>query len=101
MKSNLKKELSAFTDQELLTEVQKPTLSPITTALFIGFLGGIALFGIGASLYGYLSPNVSTSGFKPTGFIAALLPLYFIYNLVKGSKRNQEVEKLLKERGLK
>jgi hypothetical protein len=95
------KQLAEFTDQELLEEAKKDKLSPIVTALFIGFLAGIAMVGVGASFWGFTSPDVNTSVFNATGFIAAIIPLYFIYRMLKGSKRNEEVEKLLQERGLK
>lgn len=78
------KELSEFTDQELLQEAKKEKLSPIVTALFIGFLAGIIIYSVVKNTWGFLT----------------LIPLYFIYSLVKGSKRNEEVERLLKERGL-
>lgn len=95
------KELIEFTNQELLEESQKPTLSPIVTALFIGFLAGIAMVSIGASMWGLIDSDADSKGFNLTGLLAALIPIYFIYQLVKGSKRNKEVEKLLQDRGLK
>lgn len=37
------KQLAEFTDQELLDEGKKVTLSPIVTASFIGFLAGVIM----------------------------------------------------------
>jgi hypothetical protein len=79
------KELSELTNQELLDEAKKTQLSPVVTALFIGFLGGVIVYSVVKSTWGMLT----------------IIPLYLIYRLVKGSKRNEEVEKLLKERNLK
>lgn len=76
--------LSDYTDQELLEESKKARLSPIYNALFIGFLAGILIFSFTKNSLG----------------VVTLIPLYLIYKLVKSSKRNDEVEKLLKERNL-
>jgi hypothetical protein len=80
------KQLAEFTDQELLDEAKKDKLSPIVTALFIGFMAGVVIYSTVKGSWGFLATGI---------------PLYFIYHLVKGSKRNEEVEKLLQERGLK
>jgi hypothetical protein len=77
--------LEELTDQELLAEAKKNTLTPVMNALFIGFLAGIIIFSI----------------IKSTVGLFTLIPLFFIYKLVNQSKNNKEVEKLLKERNLK
>jgi len=79
------KVLSELTNQELLEESKKTKLSPITNAFFIGFLIGIVVFSVVKNSYGMLT----------------LIPLYFIYKLVKESKRDKALEELLKERNLK
>jgi len=79
------KVLSELTNEELLAESKRTKLSPITNAFFIGFLIGIVVFSVVKNSYGMLT----------------LIPLYFIYKLVKESKRDKALEELLKERNLK
>ena len=79
------KKLSALTNEELLEESKKTKLSPIANAFFIGFLAGIVVFSVVKSSYG----------------IFTLIPLYFIYKLVKESKKDKALEAILKERNLK
>jgi hypothetical protein len=79
------KVLSELTNQELLEESKKTKLSPLANAFFIGFLIGIVVFSVVKNSYGMLT----------------LIPLYFIYKLVKESKRDKALEELLKERNLK
>ena len=79
------KELTEYTDQELLEEAKKTKLSPIVNALFIGFLGGVIIYSLVKNTWGLLT----------------LIPLYMTFWLIKGSKRNEELEKQLKERNLK
>ena len=87
-----KEQLSRLTDDELLLEKKKLRKSKITHALIIGFLAGIAIFGIVAWS---LSPE------KHIGFfIPMLIPIYGIYKLIKQSKKNNTLEQLLKERNL-
>lgn len=81
------KDISQFTDQELLAESKKLKSFSFVNALLIGFLGGIIVFSIAKSSWGMLT----------------LIPLFFIYKLVNDprNKRSKEVEELLKERNLK
>ncbi|WP_031427784.1 hypothetical protein [Flavimarina sp. Hel_I_48] len=79
------KELSEFTDEELLAEAKKMKSSAVTNALFIGFLIGILIYGTVKNSLGLL----------------ALLPLFLIYKLIKGSKKNKPLEEELKARNLK
>lgn len=79
------KVLSELTNQQLLEESKKTKLSPLANAFFIGFLIGIVVFSVVKNSYGMLT----------------LIPLYFIYKLVKESKRDKALEELLKERNLK
>ena len=81
------KELSEFTDQELLDEAKKMKTFSITNALIIGFLMGIIVYSFAKNSWGLLT----------------LIPLYFIYKLVNDpkNKRNKNLKILLKERNLK
>ena len=79
------KELSALTDQELLDETKTQKLSPIANAAFIGFLLGIIFYSVVKNTWGLLT----------------LIPLFLVYKLIKDSKRDKELERLLKERNLK
>jgi hypothetical protein len=81
------KNLSDFTDQELLAESKKLKSFSIVNALLIGFLAGIIFFSIAKNSWGMLT----------------LIPLYFIYKLVNDpkNKRKKDVEALLRERNLK
>ena len=87
-----KKVYSELTDEELLVEKNKLKNSKIFHAAFIGFLAGILIFGIVAW---------SLSSKKQLGFfIPMLIPIYFIYRLVKNPTRNKDLEEVLKERHL-
>ena len=87
-----KKELSKLTDEELLIEKKKLKNSKITHAIYIGFLAGILIFGI---------VSWSLSSEKKLGFlIPMLIPIVFIYRLLKNPKRNRDLEEVLRERGL-
>ncbi len=79
------KQLSAFSDQELLAEAKKTKVSPIFYALFIGFCAGIIFYSLTKNTWGLLT----------------FIPLLLIYKAVKDSKRNEELERILKERNLK
>ena len=78
------KPLSDYSDQELLEESKKARLSPIYNAIFIGFLAGILIFSFTKSSLG----------------LVTLIPLFLIYKLVQSSKKNDKVDRLLKERNL-
>jgi hypothetical protein len=81
------KDLTECTDQELLDEAKKMKSFSVTNAFFIGFLIGIIVFSIVKNSWGLLT----------------LIPLYFIYKMVKNpnNKRSKELEKLIRERNLK
>ena len=80
------KNLSELTDEELLLEAKKRKSAAITNAILIGFLIGVVFFSVMKNSLGFLT----------------LIPLFFIYKLTNNSKyNNQELENLLKERGLK
>lgn len=87
-----KKELSELTDEALLIEKKKLKKSKLFHAMYIGFLGGILIFGM---------VSWSLSSEKKLGFlIPMLIPIVFIYRLLKNPKRNKDLEEVLNERRL-
>ncbi|MDW8849406.1 FUSC family protein [Flavobacterium sp. MMLR14_040] len=81
-----KKPLSDLTDQELLQEAKKRKSAAITNAFLIGFLIGIVFYSVIKNTWGFLT----------------LIPLFLAYKLINNSKyEKEELENLLKERGLK
>jgi hypothetical protein len=87
-----KKNFSELTDEELLVEKKKLKKSKILHATIIGFLAGILIFGL---------VSWSLSSEKRFGIlIPMLIPLAFIYRLVKNPKGNKDLEEVLKERHL-
>ncbi|MGA9239981.1 hypothetical protein [Robiginitalea sp.] len=87
-----KKNYDELTDEALLLEKKKLKKSKILHATLIGFLAGILIFGVVAWS---LSPK------KQFGFlIPMLIPIVFIYRLVKNSKTNKDLEDVLKDRNL-
>lgn len=87
-----KKNLYKLTDEELLVEKEKLHKSKIFHAVYIGFLTGILIFGVVAW---------SLSSERHLGFlIPMLIPIAFIYRLVKNPDKSKVLEEVLKERGL-
>jgi hypothetical protein len=87
-----KKDLYSLSHEELLIEKKKLHKSKIFHAVAIGFLAGILLFGI---VSWSLSPE------KRFGFlIPILIPIAFIYRIIKNRNKNKELEDILKKRGL-
>ncbi len=85
-----KKDFSKLTDEELLLEKKKLNKSKIFHASAIGFLAGILIFGFVAWV---LSPDTKL-GF----LISMLIPIGFIYRMIKNPNNNKELEEVLKER---
>ncbi len=85
-----KKNLSELTDEQLIVEKNKLKKSNIINAMVIGFLASIVVVGIISS--------VITKKF--VALIPLLFPVYFIYRIVSNSKKNNELELILKERKL-
>ncbi len=79
------KELSELSDQELLDKVKKVKSNPVTYALLIGFLIGVIIYSIVVNSLGFFT----------------LIPLYFIYKLIKNSEKDKALDESLKERNLK
>lgn len=87
-----KQELYKLTDAELMVEKKKLRQSKLMWAAVIGFLAGILIFGV---IGWMLSPE------RHVGFlIPMVIPVVFIYKLLTAPKKNQELEEVLKERGL-
>jgi hypothetical protein len=87
-----KKEFYKLTDEELLVEKKKLMKSKIFNATAIGFLAGILIFGVVAWS---LNPE------KKLGFlIPMLIPVVFIYRMLKTPNQNKDLEDVLKERKL-
>lgn len=87
-----KKDLYKLTDEELLVEKKKLAKSKLFHASYIGFLGGILIFGV---------VSWSLTSEKNFGFlIPMMIPVFFIYKLLKAPNRNKDLEDVLKERKL-
>lgn len=85
-------EFNKLTNEELLVEKKKLKKSKIFHAIAIGFLAGILIFGV---------VSWSLSSEKHIGFlIPMLIPITFIYKILKSPNQNKELEKVLKERNL-
>jgi hypothetical protein len=87
-----KKNYNEMTDEELLVERKELNKSKIFHASAIGFLAGILIFGIA----GWSLSEEKRLGF----FIPMLIPIVFIYRMLKNPKMNKDLEEVLKERGL-
>jgi hypothetical protein len=87
-----KKAPSKLTDDALLVEKSKLKKSKFYHAIYIGFLAGILIYGV---------VSWSLSSDKHWGFLIPLLiPVAFIYKMIKNSNKNSDLEAVLKERGL-
>ena len=83
---------SKWTEDELLVEKKKLKKSKLFHAIAIGFLSGVLIFGM---------VSWSLSSEKQVGFlIPMLIPAVFIYRQLKKSNKNNDLEDVLKERGL-
>jgi len=86
------KNFSELADEELLIEKKKLQSSKVQHALIIGFLFGILIFG-------FVSWILSSE--KRLGFlIPMLIPITFIYRMLKKPNKNKDLEDVLKERNL-
>ena len=79
------KELADLTNEELLLEAKKIKTNNIYDAAIFGFLIGVAVYSTVRNGFGWLT----------------FLPLIYIPIAAKNKIRNKEVERLVKERGLK
>ncbi len=83
----IQKELSEYTDQELLEEAKKVKSASITSALLIGFMFGVVIYGVAKNTFGLLT----------------LIPLYLafrVFHKPENNKRNKALKELIKERNL-
>ncbi|HLP96603.1 MAG TPA: hypothetical protein VK168_21320 [Saprospiraceae bacterium] len=87
-----KEDFYKLTDEELLAEKKKLVKSKLWYATSIGFLAGILIFGVVSWI---LNPHINL------GFISMLIPVVFIYRILKAPNKNKDLEEVLQERGLK
>ena len=80
-------DLKQLSDEELLAEAKALKSHWLFTAFFIGFLAGIVLFSILVNGFGFLM----------------LIPLWMIHKFAQDPKsaRAKEIDRILKEKGLK
>ncbi len=71
MFSDMKEKKSESTNQESLDETKKTKSNSITSAIFIGFMVGIIIYSIAKNSWGMVT----------------LIPLFFVYKLVKNSQK--------------
>ena len=87
-----KKDFYKLTDAELLVEKKKLMKSKVFYATSIGFLAGILIFGL---------VSWSLLSEKRLGFLVPMLiPVVFIYRMLKAPNKNKDLEDVLKERQL-
>ncbi len=79
------KELTELTDQELLLVAKRSNTTKVYDAVIIGLLFGIAIYSSVKNGFGLLT----------------FLPLIYVPIAAKNKSKNNELEKLLKERNLK
>ncbi|MBK9336116.1 MAG: hypothetical protein IPM98_05850 [Lewinellaceae bacterium] len=87
-----KKDLYNLTDEELLVEKQRLKKSKVFHATAIGFLAGILIFGV-------VSWSLSSKK-NWASLILMLIPITFIYRMLKNPNKNKDLEEVLQERGL-
>ena len=75
---------SQLTDEELQQAAKKLKSDSIWSALVIGFMVGVIIFSFAKNTWGFLT----------------LIPLYFIYKMVNGDKKNTALREEIKKRNL-
>ena len=86
------KDYSKLTDQELLVEKKKLKKNKLFFAFSIGFMVGTLIFGI----FSWSFSSNNHWGF----LIPMIIPIVFIYNILKNKKSSAQLEAVLKERQL-
>ena len=87
-----KRNFAELTDEELLSEKRKLGKAKITSAVIIGFMAGVLIFGV---------VSWSLSEEKRFGFlIPMLIPVVIIYRMLKNRNMNKDLEETLRERNL-
>lgn len=79
-----KTELAKLSNEELLKKAKKMKSTSQINALLVGVLIGIIIYSI----------------LKSTIGLFTLIPLFFAYKLINGSKNNSALKEILKERNL-
>lgn len=87
-----KKDFYKLTDEELIVERKNLKKSKVFHAAAIGFLAGILIFGV----VSWILSSEKNFGF----LIPMLIPVVFIYRMLKNPNKNTDLEEVLKERGL-
>ena len=87
------KEYSNLTDSELIIEAKNLKKRKVYSALIIGILTGIILFG---TVAWFMGPTKNFVAF----LLPMLFPIYFIYRIVKNSENDKELERVLQDRNL-
>jgi hypothetical protein len=87
-----KKDLYKLTDEELLVEKKKMMKAKVFYAAAIGFMVGILIFG----LVSWMLFSEKRFGF----LIPMLIPVVFIYRMLRAPNKNKDLEDVLKERKL-
>lgn len=85
-------DFNKLTDDELLVEKEKLKKSKLFHATIIGFLAGVLIFG----MVSWILASEKQLGF----LIPMLIPVAFIYKLLKKPKDMKGLEAVLRERGL-
>lgn len=83
---------SELSDEELVVKKKELKKAKIFSATAIGFLAGVLIFGT----VSWILNDERKIGF----FIPMLIPVVFIYRILKNRNQNKELEDVLKERGL-
>ncbi len=84
---------AALTDEALRIEKKKLKKRKLINALVIGFLASIVMVGVSAGSLGSEKNHIAF-------LLPLLFPIYFIYHIVKNSKKDKALETVLKERNL-
>jgi uncharacterized ion transporter superfamily protein YfcC len=77
-------ELRNLSNEELKEKAKELKSGSTLSAFIIGFMVGVVIYGVASNAWGFF----------------ALIPLYFIYRMVKSDKKNEPLRTVLKERGL-
>ncbi|MDO6760030.1 FUSC family protein [Tamlana sp. 2_MG-2023] len=79
-----KRKLEQLSDEELLNKKKSLKRSKLIKAALIGFCIGIIVYSVAENTWG----------------LVTLIPVFFVYKLVNNSKKDKELETILKKRNL-
>ena len=88
-----KTELYELSDEELRTEKKKLKKRKMFNAFVIGFLAAIVVVAVVAWSLGSKKNLIAF-------LLPMLFPIYFIYRIIKNSKKDKELEILLQKRNI-